>query len=51
LAADSIGMKMISAILGGQKTCRLTRVAQHLIRIDYTVEGPTRPNPLIERHA
>jgi len=51
LAADSIGMKVISAIVGGQKTCRLTRVAQHLIRIDYAVEGPARPNLLIERHA
>src|SRR5437870_4429930 len=50
-ATGGVGMKVVSAIAGRQEACRLTRVTQNQIGIDYTVERSARANPLIEPHA
>jgi hypothetical protein len=44
-------MNVISAVVGRQKTQWLTRVSQHLIGIDDTVENAAGANPSIERLA
>ena len=44
-------MKVISASVRRQKTRRVSRVAQHQIRIDHTIEYAARADPLIERLA
>src|SRR5438874_13675852 len=50
-ATGDVGMKVIPAVVGGQKTGRLARVAQHQIGVDHPVECSAGPNPLIEGHA
>src|SRR5512134_3576666 len=46
-----VRMKVITTVISRQEPGRVTWIAQHLIDVYHAVEGTTRADPVVQRHA